>query len=725
MVQILFGIGYDDSNSSVLFDALRALLSTLDKAVYISIGWVYNLLFTIADTTILKADFLKDFYLRFQLIIGVIMVFKVSISLLQYVVNPEAFSDKKNGFGQVITRIIIVLVMLSAIIPLDIPESQIKENSYNDYLNQHGLLFGTLYSLQHRILSNNTIFKLVLGNTTGDLDVGNNEETDNSEQYNLQSVDSTVGEKFATYMLKGFISINVHSDKLDNDTMENSDYMCSPSAEVLDNDFIKNIVKGYASSTGYAVGLALSNPIFLPAIPIMTVVGLFQEMENNHEKMGYYYHIWSNATTPSEVIQLVNVACKEDKNYGFAYMPVISTICGVILLVLIGVYCIDVAVRTLKLAVLQLIAPIAIISYIDPKSNEKGAFSNWCRLLISTYLDLFLRLAIFAFISFLCLEIVTGGLNIQLKGLYNFFANVFIILGLFFFAKQAPKFISDALGLKGLGAGIGISGILGAAGAIAGGGGLAGAMSGFIGSANDASNAAAQGKQAPSAFATQRANMAKMITGDDKNDGSMGYRMQKAFHDMAGASAFNRLYGINASTLGAAKNKMYSLQDKAAEAKNAYDNFMRNGDINAAWNALSQKEQQNYDFDDKTGTLMDHDGKLVDMGNLLEKRYLNAESTAGKAKADFEKMQKIGDRANILMTPEQEHRASLTDRISDRYDAIRQPIQHAVDTRRAHQTIGQRSIGNANRNRNGDITGFSSNKFTIERGQGYYDDEQQ
>ena len=96
MVQLLFGFNRDLATPNVVQNALRSILMTFDHVVYWCIGVVYNILFNISETTIISSDTLKAFYGRVQLILGVIMIFKISVSLLQYVINPEAFSDKKN-----------------------------------------------------------------------------------------------------------------------------------------------------------------------------------------------------------------------------------------------------------------------------------------------------------------------------------------------------------------------------------------------------------------------------------------------------------------------------------------------------------------------------------------------------------------------------------------------------------------------------------------------------
>ena len=113
-------------------------------------------------------------------------------------------------------------------------------------------------------------------------------------------------------------------------------------------------------------------------------------------------------------------------------------------------FCVEIAIRSVKLAVLRLIAPIPIISYMDPKGSKDSAFNSWVKTLTSTYLDLFIRLAAVYFAIFLIQDMITNGVVINHgHGVIGAISLILIWIGIFVFAKQAPKFIKDVLGLKG------------------------------------------------------------------------------------------------------------------------------------------------------------------------------------------------------------------------------------------------------------------------------------
>ena len=77
--------------------------------------------------------------------------------------------------------------------------------------------------------------------------------------------------------------------------------------------------------------------------------------------------------------------------YYYDYFPVLSTIAlGYVLYIIIKL-CLDVLIRSFKLAVLQIISPLTISDYMI-NNDKQGVFHNWLRTSIATYLMLFIRI---------------------------------------------------------------------------------------------------------------------------------------------------------------------------------------------------------------------------------------------------------------------------------------------------------------------------------------------
>lgn len=181
--------------------------------------------------------------------------------------------------------------------------------------------------------------------------------------------------------------------------------------------------------------------------------------------------------------------------------PLLSTAVGIYLVYTLTVLTIEVAIRIFKLIILQITAPIAIITTIEGGTKSK-TFQSFYKTYISVYTSLFLRVAVVYLVSALVSMFTQNfdTLNIGTRSsIMGGFVFVIIVVSLFTFAKKIPKFIDNALGLnstgdgegaagfkglmKSMGAavGLGVGALGGMAAGVAAGGGVGGAVSGLFG----------------------------------------------------------------------------------------------------------------------------------------------------------------------------------------------------------------------------------------------------
>lgn len=398
--------------ASVAQDIIRTLFSTLDRPAYWLLGLVYELFFNVASADLFSNDTIMKFYGRVQIILGVFMMFQLAMTILKGIVSPDTFISKDKGMSNLITRIATSLILITLLMPISIPA---PKNEYEIQINNNGLLFGTLYSLQHRILANNTLGRLVLGTNDDNSFVATQGSNDTELKKSARIFTSTI--------LKGFYRINlVPEDQRDTTYLDRGEDPAIYNANRVCKDIDSEVLAAYTRIDA----------------------------------------------DPGEIISLVNATCDSDvkpgflnnlqtgfqkligtTKYVFAYMPVISTIVAVVFVFILLSFTIDVSVRAVKLAVLRLIAPIPIISYMDPKGGKDSAFSSWVKALSSTYLDIFIRLAVVYFVIFLIQDMIINGIVIDVgTGVLGVISHIVIWIGLFIFAKQAPKFIKQVLGMK-------------------------------------------------------------------------------------------------------------------------------------------------------------------------------------------------------------------------------------------------------------------------------------
>ena len=354
-----------------LTGVVRWLFFMLDGVIYSFIVTVYNLFVDIAETSIFTEEVIDLFASKVYALLGIFMLFKVSFSILSYIVSPDDFLDKTKGFSKLISNIIITLTLL-IVTPW---------------------IFTQAMDIQRIILRDNIIGKIF--STT---EINTNVVTD-------------PGATMAYQTLKAFYHL---------DTDAYSECIGLETGTISDADRERCKEVGFNNADN------------------------FESME---QSLVYAYN--TNSVSLYMDGDLLNQKASDD-GYTMNYMFLISTLAGGAICLLLIVFCFDVAVRSVKLGFLRMIAPIPIVSRVDPKKG-KEVFDKWVKVCISTYLDLFIRLLAIYFAIFVITQMIDLRFVDAVTGLetdVNAFVKVFIILGALLFAKQLPKLIEDLTGLK-------------------------------------------------------------------------------------------------------------------------------------------------------------------------------------------------------------------------------------------------------------------------------------
>lgn len=318
---------------------LRTVFAFFDWCVYSVAAVILRIIFQLANFEL--TGFYESIEKRVYVILGIFMLFKITISLITYLVNPDKINDKEQGVSKVVTRIITVLVML-----IMLPT-----------------FFSFMTELQNKLLP--VVPRIIVGT---------------ANTLNSDSV-YDVSENMALTMIQAFAH---KKDGCDGDEISNL------------GNFLVSINDVCSSSSS--------------------------------------------------------------KTYRYDYLPVISTIVGVAMCYCLFSMAIQVSIRAIKLIILRMMAPIPVISYIDPKSSKDGAFSHWVKTFMMTWGELFINLGILYFIVYIVDFMISKDAwrgffsSTSGNGLVSIWDGAmllsFLIVGLFFFGKSAPKFVFDALGIK-------------------------------------------------------------------------------------------------------------------------------------------------------------------------------------------------------------------------------------------------------------------------------------
>ena len=170
------------------------------------------------------------------------------------------------------------------------------------------------------------------------------------------------------------------------------------------------------------------------------------------------------------------------------YLIILSTVAGGYIAYVFLNLCLDMGLRAVKLGYLELIAPLAIMTSIVP--GQDGVFKNWSKKTISCAVEVFTRLFVVVFAVYLVgtvKNLLQPSFSSTICGLalnpvYILLMRAIIYFSIFAFAKKAPKFFSEATGIKSDGFKIGLldkmkeNGMIQAFGAA---GGLAGASANY------------------------------------------------------------------------------------------------------------------------------------------------------------------------------------------------------------------------------------------------------
>ncbi len=196
--------------------------------------------------------------------------------------------------------------------------------------------------------------------------------------------------------------------------------------------------------------------------------------KNALEAIAKYREMESSGFSFPTLSKYIGVSVKDDDTgetvYVYNYMFIVTFAAGIFITWVLLSFGIDIAVRMVELTVLEILAPLFIATYIDPKSAKSGAFHKWLITVGKTYASLFIKLAILSFMLLL-ISIVGNldhyGSNLDLSG--SGFKKLILLFAILIFAKKAPKWIGDMIGVEDTGLGsLGIGKKLGGAALVGG-----------------------------------------------------------------------------------------------------------------------------------------------------------------------------------------------------------------------------------------------------------------
>lgn len=137
---------------------------------------------------------------------------------------------------------------------------------------------------------------------------------------------------------------------------------------------------------------------------------------------------------------------KAGEEYIIDYFPILSTIALAYIAFSILVMALNVVMRTLELSVMQIISPIIIVDYVA--DNNSQTFGKWVKASCSSYLSIFIEIAIMSFIVFILQYLNNPDAGTLLASNNDVLLKAIIVIGLFLFCKKIPDLISKIFGIE-------------------------------------------------------------------------------------------------------------------------------------------------------------------------------------------------------------------------------------------------------------------------------------
>ena len=414
-----------------LSSVFMGIIMTLDTFIYSLVNSSYRIFMAIASARLLSSDVYYEIANKIYIVVGVLMLFVLSYSILKAIVNPDELSKENNGAG-IVKRIAIAVIGL-AITPV---------------------LFNVLYQAQGLFLEQDVLGKIFFRiDNTENVSISGAVNASGNPDEQIKTIGGAVA---ATSIWQAFFhpaeGINAADIKADP-----SDYyaQAAGTAAVCGLGIAIGVIGVVAGVFTFGVGSALAAGAAV-GLCAMSIQG---DIEAGNELTAKYN---GEEISLEEAYAIVAAGGKFDiflifmDNYledgEIEYFWGISTICGAFALYAFVSFSIDMGVRAAKLAYFQIIAPVPLVMQVLPKFKE--TLGKYISQVVSTFVEVFIRISIVYIVTFVVCHLTDlfssfGTLwgSTSLNTPEKLIALALLIIGLILFAKSAPEIITSSLNL--------------------------------------------------------------------------------------------------------------------------------------------------------------------------------------------------------------------------------------------------------------------------------------
>lgn len=365
-------------NISFIFPGLSKIFLFIDAIIYALLEGAIRITFTIGSLDFGGLTSNLEYLLKnLNTLVGIFIMFKLSLLFIQYLIEPDTFKDKAKGGEAVIKNVMVVLVLL--------------------VLLNSRVLFGVLNDIQ----------KVVFGNGKYEVlnSLGIEEPTDGENMIQKIVFGGKLGDPAHT------LTVGIFQQFLfsyEGEYTSGKGFTAKPwdPSKRGGNVYSADAIFGTVAHANYGTSFFY----------LLTVTNLFAAFSKVH-----YTAIISSAFGIYMIIKFVNM--------GLALM-----------------------LRLFKLFLMQVISPIAIVSYATP--DGKKTFNNFWKTYFDIYMELFIRL----FVTYISIYLMGTFLNNittyatangqSMDLITRTILSIVILVSISKFMDEVPNLISSVFGMK-------------------------------------------------------------------------------------------------------------------------------------------------------------------------------------------------------------------------------------------------------------------------------------
>ncbi|MBO4245616.1 MAG: hypothetical protein J5892_02600 [Bacilli bacterium] len=386
------------------FGEVIKFLLFIDSIIYWLIARCFSFIIDVAATDFLLTDLVNQIINRTYIIVGVFALFLVSYALIKGLFDPDSAFKGKNSVTATVKNLLLAIVLV-ALMPT---------------------IFQYMYRFQSIVVNNNIIGSIVMGNDAAITVHYDDPESDGYitdeitiEDIGYENYIKLAGNKVAFTALNSFLYTDDEFQDLKLEAGE--------------------VIGTWISPKTSQFGIALNIKSRIGMIISQLGEKTFNDVRNRATLNGDFLSV-------NGLAYVLSTGFNKDSEHQVAYFPLVSTLCGIVMLVLIVGFCVNIVIRVFNLFLLELISPIASFSLIIPNSK---VFDNWFKEVLKEYLDVFIRLATFnlMLLFFTNYNAIVGNVASVASSSFQIL-NIFFIIGLLIFINEAPKIMKDIFGIK-------------------------------------------------------------------------------------------------------------------------------------------------------------------------------------------------------------------------------------------------------------------------------------